>query len=105
MGTTTNTWRRVYGPSETCECGDVEYEIGSTYEDDGNMTASIIYFVEAAPRETFAVWYKCESWKDGDFDNPTTSYDLASALSYDSLDEAIAKAKSFAAEDESYVFM
>ena len=55
MDTSTITWQRVWGPDETYECGDVEYEIGSTYESSDRIVATIVYFVEATPGGTFGV--------------------------------------------------
>lgn len=103
------TWTRTYGPDETCECGDVEYEIGSTYDSDDGMRIVITYFVEAVldtndKPESYGVRYKVESYAIGDEDNSVVDYDWASALAYSSLEKAVFKAQSCANEDESSMF-
>lgn len=99
----TSAWHRVYGPTETYECGDVEYEVGSTYQSDKEM-ATIIYFV-IETGDTYGVLYRVQSWPiDGDEDDATYSYDWACQIKHPTLAEAIASADSFAQVDKSSIF-
>lgn len=102
------TWTRTHGPDETFECGDVEYEMGSTYDSDDGMRVVLTYFVEAFPNgddpESYGIRYKCETYAIGNEDNPVVAYDWASALAYDTLESAVAKCKSYAVVDESGLF-
>lgn len=102
------TWKRTYGPEETCECGDVEYEIGSTYDSSDGMRIQLTYFVEASPDgdepTDYGVRYKVEVYEIGDEDNSTVDYDWASPLAYPTLEAAILKAQSYASADESGMF-
>lgn len=100
-----HTWQRVWGPEETCECGDVEFEIGSRYESSDGMVVSLVYFVTESMKDGFGVEYRCEVWAQGQEDDAVVTYDWASALAYSTLEDAIAKARRLASEDESYVFV
>jgi hypothetical protein len=105
------TWKRTYGPEETYECGDVPYEIGSTYESDDGMRGTITYFVEEGfaredgTPDSYGVRYKDEVYKIGNEDDSSVEYEWGSPLAYRTLEDAIAKAKSLAAVDESDMFL
>lgn len=97
------TWTRVWGPAETFVCGDVEYEMGSTYESSDRMRVDMTYFVEQTG-ETFGVMYKSEVYAIGQEDDALIDYEWASAVPYYSLEAAIAACRAFANVDESDMF-
>lgn len=96
-------WTRIDGPDETYLCGDVEYEIGSTYHNGIDAFVTITYFVTGAD-DNWAVEYRCAHWYVGHEDDETVSYDYAHATRFPRRSAAIAAAIDDAAEDEAWIF-
>ena len=100
------SWKRTYGPAETYECGDVEYEMGSTYDSSDNHRATITYFVTVTaetPVPQYGVEYRMETYIIGEEDDSTVTYDWACNRIYYSLEEAIERCRACAAIDESEI--
>lgn len=109
MSSTERTWVRIAGPAETYDCGDVEYEIGSTYAS-GLKRATINYFVYQHDDDgPYTVEWRCESWRvDGD-EQPIdgsewVTYDCAETVGFATLAEAVTSVDLHAAVDESWIF-
>jgi hypothetical protein len=98
-----NTWRREWGPVETAECGDVAYEVGSTYTN-GRDRVSLVYFVTEFGEAGFGVECRCASRTAGS-DDEVVSYEWACDAKCHSLAEAIDNANACARVDESYMFI
>lgn len=98
----TTSWTRIYGPAETDECGDIEFEYGSTYGT-GDERCSIIYFVEKYANG-YGIHYRCESWRVGDESNSVVTFDWAEAKSFPTLADAEKRTRELGDNDESFLF-
>lgn len=118
--TTTNTWRKVYGPSDTFQqCGDdALFEVGSVYALDGDESTTeceVVYYVvgykdheDDAEFARYGIEEMNHSYTvnaDGtDTDDDEYTYDSAWSYFIDTFEAAKAKATELASADESWMF-
>lgn len=102
------TWTRLWGPGDTCSCGDVEYETGSLYGNKCGDRVEMCYFVEATPTGNYGVSYRVDAYSLDRYGDPNDdneiAFDFASAVAHPTVQEAIEAADKFAAEDESWIW-